>query len=61
MSVVRSKEKNATSPLEVLINGEWTDVSSIKVFKSVFVSSPITLIPPHGYNKSDNHSKQSLE
>ena len=58
---LEARKKNATSPLEVLINGEWMDVCNIKVFKSVFVKLPIALIPPHGYNKSDNHSKQSLE
>ena len=58
---LEARKKNATYPLEVLKNGEWTDVGNLKIFRSVFVSSPIALIPPHSYNKCDNHSKQSLE
>ena len=58
---LQGRKKNAVSPLEVLIDGVWTDASSLDIKKSVFLSSPIALIPPHGYNKEDNHSKQSLE
>ena len=29
--------------------------------KKKFVSSPIGLIPTHGYSGKDNHSKKSLE
>ena len=58
---LEGRKINASSPLEVLINGEWKRSDEISIKKSVFVSSPIGLIPSQGYNNSDNHSKQSLQ
>ena len=56
-----ARKRNATSPLEFLNNGIWTPASCIRIKKTKFVSSPIAVNPPHGYNKADNHSKQSLQ
>ena len=55
-----ARKRNATSPLEFLNNGIWTPASRMQIKKTKFVSS-IAVIPPHGYNKADNHSKQSLQ
>ena len=60
-SWLEGRKVNATAPLEVLVDGVWTADHEVSIRKSIFVSSPIALIPPHGYNNLDNHSKQSLE
>ena len=54
---------NATSPMQVLYNGEWIDLikcNSKKVAEK-FIKTPIALIPCHGYAGRDNHSKDSIE
>ena len=58
---LEGRKVNAKHDLEVLINGAWTNVNEIQVKKAVFQNSPLALIPPHGYNKADNHSLQSLQ
>ena len=60
-SWLEGRKINASSPFEVLVDGIWVNVNNLSVKKTKFVSSPIALIPPHGYNNIDNHSKQSLE
>ena len=58
---LEGRKINACSPLEVLVEGSWQSVDNIIVKKTKFVSSPVALIPPNGYNNADNHSKESLE
>ena len=58
---LEARKINAKSPIEILVNGIWTPSNEIPIKKAVFVSSPIALIPHHGYNKPDNHSFQSLQ
>ena len=58
---LEGRKINAKSPLEVLVEGEWVNADLLSIKKSVIVSTPLALIPPHGYNKPDNHSLQSLQ
>ena len=58
---LEGRKINASAPLEILIDGEWKNSDNFNIKKTAFVSSPIALIPPHGYNNFDNHSKQSLQ
>ena len=52
---------NSSTPLEVLWNGKWEPRSKFTVLKEEFVSSPIGLVPIHGYGCKDTHSKESIE
>ena len=48
-----------TSQFEVLCEGKW--IPTHNIVKKNFVSSPIGLIPVHGYAGKDNHSVDSME
>ena len=48
-----------SSQFEVLCEGKW--VLTHNIVKKNFVSSPIGLIPVHGYAGKDNHSVDSME
>ena len=48
-----------SSQFEVLCEGKW--VPTHNIVKKNFVSSPIGLIPVHGYAGKDNHSVDSME
>ena len=58
---LEGRRLNAKSPIQVLLNGVWNNVDEIKIKKAAFVNSPLALIPPHRYNKLDNHSLESLQ
>ena len=58
---LQGRKINAKSPLEVLVDGEWVNADLLSIEKAVFVSTFLALIPPHGYNKPNNHSLQSLQ
>ena len=58
---LKARKLQASKPLEVLFEGKWFPSSSFKILKEKFVSSPIGLVPTHGYAGKDNHSKESME
>ena len=58
---LQARKLTSHSNLEVLVDDEWLDSSNLKTVMERFVSSPIGLIPVHGYSGSDNHSKESIE
>ena len=39
----------------------WVGEESLDVVAKKFHSSPVALIPPHGYAQRDNHSKEAME
>ena len=59
--MVRSRVVNSSTPLEILWNGKWEPRSKFTIIKEKFVSSPMGLVPIHGYGCKDNHSKESME
>ena len=42
-------------------SGEWLREDECNIAKMSFHSSPLALIPPHGYAHRDNHSKEAME
>ena len=51
---------NGFSEIEVLVNGIWVPITSMKIHKKKFVKSPVGIIPFNGYS-GDKHSEESLE
>ena len=56
---MKGRKLDHSSQVEVLCQGKW--VPTHNIVKQKFVSSPIGLIPVHGYAGKDNHSVDSLE
>ena len=48
------------APLEIFYKDNWQKVDPTRIVKTSFESSPIALIPPYGYNRSDNQSAQAM-
>ena len=48
------------APLEIYSEESWHQINPQLIEQSSFVSSPIAIIPPYGYNRSDNQSAQAL-
>lgn len=55
-----ARKLNGFENLEVLVNGEWVESSTLDIHHKKFVKSPIAIIPSNGYS-GDRHSKKSLE
>ena len=56
---LKGRKLDHSSQVEVLCQGKW--VPTHNIVKQKFVSSPIGLIPVHGYAGKDNHSVDSME
>ena len=56
-----ARKVDACTDIQVLNNGRWVPRTELKIVKEKFVSSPIALIPSHGYSGGQNHSKESME
>ena len=56
---VEARKLDYSSPCEVFCESKWKPVYNI--VKEKFVSSPIGLVPVHGYAGKDNHSVESME
>ncbi|MCG8622527.1 MAG: DNA polymerase [Proteobacteria bacterium] len=54
-----ARRMNYSSPCEIFSEGKWKPIQNI--VKEKFVSSPIGLVPVHGYAGKDNHSVESME
>ncbi len=54
-----ARKLHGDAPVQVLTGkGEWRRADSVC---EKFVSSPLGVLPPHGYARRDNYSKQSLQ
>ena len=58
---LESRKENADAYLQVWHEGSWVSADTLNIARMKFISSPIGLIPPHGYAGSDNHSKEAME
>ena len=56
------RKETGDSDIEIFTdNNKWESVNSLSIVRRKFISSPIGLIPPHGYGRRDNHSKESIQ
>ena len=58
---LQARKMHISAPLEIWFEGQWLPETAFHIVKKKIVSSPIGLIPTHGYSGKDNHSKESLE
>ena len=58
---LQARKMHTSAPLEIWFEGQWLPETAFHIVKKKFASSPIGLIPTHGYSGKDNHSKESLE
>ena len=58
---LQARKMHTSAPLEIWFEEQWLPETAFHIVKKKFVSSPIGLIPTHGYSGKDNHSKESLE
>ena len=58
---IEGRRLDASSPLEILWEGEWEPCKKFHVIKEKFVKSPIGSVLVYGYGSKDTHSKESIE
>ena len=57
-----ARKLNGDASLEILdTSGKWVTPEDNEILISKFFRSPMDLIPPHGYGRRDNYSKQCIQ
>ena len=60
--LTRGRKINANASLEITLDNDiWVKAEKFQLTKTVFASSPIALLPPHGYSRRDRFSKQCTQ
>ena len=57
---VKARKQNANAPLQMFQNEKWVNCKNLTAVER-FVNSPIALLPPFGYARRDNYSKQAMQ